>query len=120
MLLKELSRLLLIDVGISREISACVVSLAAAGGSEMLFKPLNHSILEACNSDRLTVRKVGLETLLNTINTVGEDYLGMLPESLPALGELLEDDDEEVVALARECVQAAEELSGEDLGEYLG
>jgi hypothetical protein len=119
LVLKELERLILIDVGISEHVSDCLVNLAAAGGSEILWKPLNHGVLEAASSDKKTVRITGLKTILAILNTVGEDYLGMLPECLPTLSERLEDDDEEAVRLARAFVSSAEELSGEDLGEYL-
>jgi len=42
-----------------------------------------------------------------------------LPECLPVLSELLEDGDEDICALAKECVTLAEELIGESLEDSL-
>ena len=43
----------------------------------------------------------------------------LLPECLPVLSELLEDDDETIVVLAKECVHQGEELLGESLEDSL-
>ena len=119
LLLKQLSGLLLLDLGIGEEVSACIVNLAAAGGSEILWKPLNHAVLEACSATNGTVKKVGLSCLLQILQVIREEYLGILPECLPVLSEMLEDDSKEVVNLARQVVALAEEISGEPLDEFL-
>lgn len=62
---------------------------------------------------------VALKTLHKLFAEVGEEYLMMLPECLPFLSEMLEDDSEDVVALASEVIRYVEELSGEDLDSYL-
>jgi U3 small nucleolar RNA-associated protein 10 len=98
----------------------CLTALAAAAGNEQLWKPLNHALLEACgNEKRPEVRKSGVKALLSIIHTLGEEYMVLLPECLPVLSELLEDDDEDIVALAKECVQQGEELLGESLEDSL-
>jgi U3 small nucleolar RNA-associated protein 10 len=43
----------------------------------------------------------------------------MLPESIPFLSELMEDDNTEVEGLCQKVVKEIEEVSGEDLQEYL-
>jgi len=43
----------------------------------------------------------------------------LLPECLPTLSELLEDVDEEIAGLAKECVSLGEDLIGESLEESL-
>lgn len=98
----------------------CVTALANAAGNEQLWKPLNHSILEACGCDeRSEVRKTGVKTLLSIIQTLGEEYMVLLPECLPILSELLEDEDDHIVFLAKECVRQGEELLGESLEDSL-
>jgi len=98
----------------------CLTALAAAAGNEQLWKPLNHALLEACaHESRPEVRKAGVGGLLSVVQTLGEEYMVLLPECLPILSELFEDDDEEIVALAKECVAAGEELLGESLDENL-
>jgi len=101
-------------------ISQTLTALAAAAGNEQLWKPLNYSLLEACGNDkRADVRKTGVKSLLNIIQTLGEEYMVLLPECLPVLSELLEDEDESIIALAKECVQHGEELLGESLEDSL-
>jgi len=98
----------------------CITALAASAGNEQMWKPLNHLIVEACgNDDRSEVRKAGVKCLLSVIKTLGEEYMVLLPECLPVLSELLEDQDDEIVALAKECVQQGENLLGESLEDSL-
>ena len=98
----------------------CLVALAAAGGDEQLWKPLNHAIIQACSDDlRTEVRKAGVSCLLSVIRSLGEEYMILLPECLPVLSELLEDRDEAVAALAQECITISEDLLGESLQENL-
>ena len=94
----------------------CLTSLALAAGDEQLWKPLNHAILEACgNATRSQVRKGGIVCLLSLIRNLGEEYMVLLPECLPVLAELLEDENEVVAGLSRDAISAAEELLGESL-----
>ena len=101
-------------------VSNCITSLAAAAGNEQMWKPLNHALLDACgNEKRSEVRKSGVKTLLSIIHALGEEYMVLLPECLPLLSELLEDEDEDIVALTKQCVQQGEELLGESLEDNL-
>lgn len=101
-------------------VAGCLTAMAAAAGNEQLWKPLNHAVLQACgNDDRPEVRKVGVQTLLSLIKTVGEEYMVLLPECLPVLSELLEDDNEDISTMAKECIRLGEELLGEGLEDSL-
>lgn len=98
----------------------CIVALATAAGDEQLWKPLNHSVLQACSDEnRSEVRKAGVSCLLSLINSIGEEYMVLIPECLPILSELLEDSDEEVAGIAQECISQSEELLGESLQDSL-
>ncbi len=97
----------------------CLTALATAAGNEQLWKPLNFAVLEACSHKRSEVRKAGISCLLSIIETVGEEYMVLLPECLPVLSELLEDGDEEIAGMAKECVRQGEELLGESLEDSL-
>lgn len=99
---------------------SCITALASAAGNEQLWKPLNHTVLEACgNESRSEVRKAGVSCLLSLIKTLGEEYMVLLPECLPVLSELLEDSDEDITSLAQECVSLGEDLLGESLQDSL-
>jgi len=97
-------------------VHGCINALAAAAGNEQLWKPLNHAILNACSHDsRAEVRRAGINTLFSILQTLGEEYMILLPECLPVLSELLEDENEDVARVAKECVQFGEDLLGETL-----
>lgn len=97
-------------------VGGCITALSAAAGNEQLWKPLNHAILTACgNETRTEVRRVGISALLSVLRTLGEEYMILLPECLPVLSELLEDRDEGIARMAKECVQLGEDLLGENL-----
>lgn len=50
---------------------------------------------------------------------MGEEFLSLLPETLPFISEVMEDDAEEVVAAAHALIRRMEDLSGESMQEYL-
>jgi U3 small nucleolar RNA-associated protein 10 len=104
----------------SGSVVGCLVSLASAAGDEQLWKPLNHSVLQACSHEsRAEVRKAGVACLLSLIRSIGEEYMVLIPECLPVLSELLEDSDEEIAGLAQDCISLSEELLGESLQDSL-
>jgi U3 small nucleolar RNA-associated protein 10 len=43
----------------------------------------------------------------------------LIPECLPVLSELLEDNDEDIAGLAQDCISLSEELLGESLQDSL-
>jgi hypothetical protein len=98
----------------------CMVALASAAGDEQLWKPLNHVVLQACSHERRKeVRKAGVTCLLSLVKSIGEEYMVLIPECLPTLAELLEDSDEDVARLTRDCIAHSEELLGESLQDSL-
>ena len=62
-----------------------------------------------------------LPSLCNTqlAGRLSEEYLALLPETLPFLAELLEDAEQPVEARAAAVVRQLEALSGESLEQYL-
>ena len=99
----------------SGNVVGCLTSLALAAGDEQLWKPLNHAVLGACGNSRVEVRKGGVVCLLSLLRVLGEEYMVLIPECLPILAELLEDENETVSGLARDAVTTAEDLLGESL-----
>ena len=57
--------------------------------------------------------------LQRCFEVIGEEFLVLLPETIPFLAELLEDESPHVEALCRALKQQIEELSGEELDPYL-
>ncbi|XP_075484364.1 uncharacterized protein At3g06530 isoform X1 [Primulina tabacum] len=98
---------------------ACVGQMAVAAGSDLLWKPLNHEVLMQTRSEKVRARILGLRIVKYIVEKLKEEYLVFLPETIPFLGELLEDVELPVKSLAQEILREMETMSGESLKEYL-
>ena len=99
---------------------ACLAAMALASGvTDVRWRPLNHAVLMVTRNEMPRARLSALEAILAIVDSLQEEYLSLLPESLPFLAELLEDDDYVVEARAAAALKRLEELSGEDLKDYL-
>jgi U3 small nucleolar RNA-associated protein 10 len=100
---------------------AAVAQLAVTSGSDSAWKSLNHAVCLATRTSLLDVggRLTALCALHQLVEKLSEEYLVLLPETLPFLAELLEDAELVVEAAARDVVKRLEEVSGESLAEYL-
>lgn len=98
---------------------ACVGRMAVTAGSDLLWKPLNHEVLMQTRSEKLRARILGLRIVKYMVENLKEEYLVLLAETIPFLGELLEDVELPVKSLAQEILKEMESMSGESLWEYL-
>ena len=96
-----------------------LTKLTIAVSNDILWKPLNHKVLMMTRDKTRIVRMVAVRMLQRLFIDVGEDYLVLLPECLPFLSELMEDQSSDVVSLTTELIQYIENLSGESLESYL-
>ncbi|MEW5318749.1 MAG: hypothetical protein WDW38_009944 [Sanguina aurantia] len=97
----------------------CLSAMALATGSDLQWKPLNHAVLMQSRRGSPRTRRLALATVSLLVAQLREEYLVLLPETLPFLAELLEDIDVGVEAAAQGVVVALEEVSGEKLDQYL-
>lgn len=70
-------------------------------------------------SEKMRARILGLRIVKYLVENLKEEYLVLLPETIPFLGELLEDVEETVKSLAQEILKEMENMSGESLRDYL-
>jgi U3 small nucleolar RNA-associated protein 10 len=66
-------------------------------------------------SDDAETRLAAVKTERSLTEKLGEEWLAMVPEMLPFVAELLEDEDEDVEKEARAWVRRVEEVLGESL-----
>lgn len=98
---------------------ACVGQMAVTAGSDLLWKPLNHEVLMHTRSEKVRSRMLGLRIVKYLVENLKEEYLVFLPETIPFLGEVLEDVELPVKTLAQEILKEMEFMSGESLRQYL-
>ena len=101
--------------GVGAEAAACIAALIAAAPDDALWKPAHRGALQATRDAAPRARRVAVAALAATTARLEEEFLTLLPESIPYLSELFEDPDEEVEGAARELTATLAELSGEDL-----
>ena len=70
-------------------------------------------------SDKMRPKILGLRIVKYFVENLKEEYLVLLAETIPFLGELLEDVEISVKSLAQDILQEMESLSGESLRQYL-
>ncbi|WOL10215.1 hypothetical protein Cni_G18969 [Canna indica] len=97
----------------------CLGQMAVTARSDVLWKPLNHEVLMQTRSEKTRPKILGLKIVKYLVQHLKEEYLVLLPETIPFLGELLEDVELPVKTLAQEILKEMETLSGESLRQYL-
>eukprot|EP00854_Cymbomonas_tetramitiformis_P007348 gene7348-8745_t len=98
----------------------CLVNMAVAAGADTLWKPLNHAVLLCGRSQHPRTRLLALEVTVALVQRLQEEFLILLPETLPTLSELMEDSEEAIESKCQELLELLEQVSGEDLKSMLG
>ena len=80
---------------------------------------LGVQVLLAMRHKSPSARIAAVEVIAALAKQLKEDYLGMLPEALPFLAELLEDLDLNVRSATQKLLDDLEALAGENLDNYL-
>ncbi|XP_066239766.1 HEAT repeat-containing protein 1 isoform X1 [Saccopteryx leptura] len=101
-----------------RHLVPCIAQFSVAMADDSLWKPLNYQILLKTRESSPKVRFAALITVLALAETLKENYIVLLPESIPFLAELMEDECEEVERQCQRTVQQLEAILGEPLQSY--
>ncbi|KAF8439525.1 armadillo-type protein [Terfezia claveryi] len=100
-------------------LTTAIVELASScASSEDQLKAINTAVLKAMRSKSVEVRLAAVKVEMKLYEKMGEEWLGLLPETVPYISELLEDDNEEVERETQRLVGKVEEFLGE--GELQG
>ncbi|KAK7526261.1 uncharacterized protein IWZ02DRAFT_416928 [Phyllosticta citriasiana] len=92
-----------------------LTALAVAANSPDHHKALNGAILKYMRSDSASTRLAAIKTEQALTEALGEEWLGLLPEMLPFISELQEDEDEQVERETARWIKRIEEVLGESL-----
>ncbi|KAL0099405.1 hypothetical protein PUN28_020146 [Cardiocondyla obscurior] len=102
----------------SRLIVPCIASFASAISDDSLHKQLVYQTLLKTRHAKPYVRSTALNALVEIVRKLGEDFMPLLPETVPFLAEMLEDEDEATEKCAQNAVRTLEEILGEPLQKY--
>ncbi|TMW64310.1 hypothetical protein Poli38472_012932 [Pythium oligandrum] len=100
-------------------VAECVANLAWAAKNDLLWKPLHYAVLMKSRGDCAAIRLATLKIVDKCYTIIGDEFLAMLPESIPFLSELMEDNDAEVERTCHQVIKQIEDISGESLDQYL-
>lgn len=106
-----------------------IVELAVAADSPDNHKEMNAAIMKfmrpsmdtksSMSGDSPYARLAAVKCEQSLTERLGEEWLALLPEMLPYISELMEDEDERVEKEVRKWVLAIEEVLGEKLDDML-
>ncbi|XP_023604331.1 HEAT repeat-containing protein 1 isoform X4 [Myotis lucifugus] len=103
---------------VTKHLVPCIAQFSVAMADDSLWKPLNYQVLLKTRDSSPKVRFAALITVLALAETLKENYIVLLPESIPFLAELMEDECEEVEHQCQRTVQQLEAVLGEPLQSY--
>ncbi|XP_035389147.1 HEAT repeat-containing protein 1 isoform X2 [Electrophorus electricus] len=96
----------------------CIAQFAVAMGDDSHWKVLNYKILLKTRHSSPKVRFSALVMILELAGKLKENYMVLLPETVPFLAELMEDECEEVEYHVQNVIQEMETILGESLQSY--
>lgn len=101
------------------EVIPTITELAVAADSADHHKEMNAAILKYMRHDSAAVRLAAVQCEQSLTDKLGEEWLALLPEMLPYISELQEDDDETVERETQRWIVQIEGILGESLDAML-
>lgn len=106
-------------VDLTKELIPAIVELAAAADSQDHYKELNTAILKQLRSESGAVRLAAVLCQQALVDRHGDEWLQSLPEMLPYISELQDDDDDDVERETHRWITKIEGALGENLDAML-
>ena len=106
-------------IPLTAELIPTISELAVASDSATQHKEMNAAILKHTRSDVASVRLAAVQCEHALTDRLGEEWLVLLPEMLPFISELQEDDDDMVERETLRWISRIEEILGESLNPML-
>ncbi|XP_017294030.1 HEAT repeat-containing protein 1 isoform X2 [Kryptolebias marmoratus] len=103
---------------VTQHLVPCVGQFSVALADDSQWKTLNYQILLKTRHSDPKVRFSSLVMLMELASRLKENYVVLLPETIPFLAELMEDECEEVEQQVQKVVQEMENILGEPLQSY--
>ena len=100
---------------VTDQVIPTITDLAAAAASPEHYKTMNTTIMSYMRDDDAALRIAAVKCERSITERVNIDWLALLPEMLPFISELQEDDDEDVERETLRWVKQIEDVTGESL-----
>lgn len=96
----------------------CISNLIAAVTDDTLWKDINCQIMLKARHRLPEIRSICIDTTLAVAERLGENFLPLLPDSIPFLAELMEDEQEDIEQKTRKAIQQMEKYVNEPIESY--
>ncbi|XP_061886702.1 HEAT repeat-containing protein 1 isoform X2 [Entelurus aequoreus] len=103
---------------VTQHLLPCVGQFAVSLADDTQWKSLNYQVLMKSRHSDAKVRFSSLLMLTELAAKLKENYMLLLPETIPFLAELMEDECEEVEQQVQKVIQEMENILGEPLQSY--
>ncbi|XP_076155665.1 HEAT repeat-containing protein 1 [Alosa pseudoharengus] len=103
---------------VTKHLVPCIGQFAVAMGDDTQWKVLNYQVLLKTRHSSPKVRFSALLMVLELATRLKENYMVLLPETIPFLAELMEDECEEVEHQVQKVINEMETILGEPLQSY--
>lgn len=107
------------DAEIRKLLVDCLAQMAVAVADDTLWRQLNHQVLIKTRNNDPEIRLFALEACTAIALKIGENFAPLLPETIPFLAELLEDENQAVEKAVQKTIREVEKVTGEPLHKYL-
>lgn len=108
----------LADAALESTVVQCLAQMGVACADDSAWKQLNYQILLKTRHSDAVVRLLAMRACVELAKKLNDDFLPLLPETIPFFAELLEDDDAAVEKACQKRVQELERVLGEPLQKY--
>ncbi|EDV22539.1 uncharacterized protein TRIADDRAFT_58870 [Trichoplax adhaerens] len=96
----------------------CIVEFAVVIENDALWKPLHYQICLKTRHKSPQVRFASVKIIGELYRRLGENFILLLPETIPFLAELMEDESVEVEKECQEVVAVIENITGESVEKF--
>uniref|UniRef100_A0A8C5C3K9 HEAT repeat-containing protein 1 n=1 Tax=Gadus morhua TaxID=8049 RepID=A0A8C5C3K9_GADMO len=103
---------------VTQHLVPCLGQFSVAMGDDTQWKTLNYQVLLKTRHSSSKVRFSALLMVMELARKLRENYMVLLPETIPFLAELMEDESEEVEHQVQKVIQEMENILGEPLQSY--
>lgn len=93
--------------------------VVSTSGHDDWWQQFNHEVLVQTRSPMKEVKLAAMRVIRECFERMSQEYLPLLPDVIPFLADLLEDEDAEVEKVAQDLRVQLESISGEELTSYL-
>lgn len=108
----------LASASLQTDVIQCLAQLGVARNDDSAWKQLNYQILLKSRHSASAIRLLAVGACVELAKRLNDDYLPLLPETIPFFAEMLEDEDETVERACQLRVQELERVLGEPLQKY--